>query len=101
MKIQLTKEDWKNWGLSSLVSYKANPTPGKTPTDKSDSLWVDINPQPGERYSETVAIYVPLFRTVIPEALFKFVTTLNKIIRVHDLSTGPQKFGITSNLVIR
>ena len=67
--------------------------------DKSDSLNVDINTQTGERYIETVAIYVPLFRTGSPEDLLKFVITLNKIIRGQDLSIGPQQFVMTSNSV--
>ena len=66
---------------------------------KSDFLKVDINIQPGERDSNRVAIYVPLFRTGIPEALLKFVTLIHKIIRGQDLSMGPQKFGMTRNLV--
>ena len=41
-----------------------------------------------------------LFRTVIPEALLKFVTILNKIIWGQDLSTGPQKLGMTKNLIV-
>ena len=47
-----------------------------------------------------VLIYVLLFRTGSPEALLKFVTILHKIIRGQDLSTGPQKFGMTQNLVV-
>ena len=47
-----------------------------------------------------VAIYVPLFRTGIPEALLKFMTLLNNINWGQDLSMGPQKFGMTGNLVI-
>ena len=47
-----------------------------------------------------VAIYMPLFRMVIPEVLLKFFTILHKIIRGQDLSTGPQKFGMTWNLVV-
>ena len=69
-------------------------------TYKSASLKVDIKTQPGERDSETVAFYVPIFRTGRPEALLKFVTFLHNIIRVQDLSTGPQKFGMTRNLVV-
>ena len=69
--------------------------------DKLDSLKVNIKNQTGERDIKRVAIYVPLFRTVTPEALLKFVTLLNNIIRNQDLSTGPQTFGVTRNLVIR
>ena len=70
------------------------------PTEKLDSLKVDIKTQPGERYKKTVVIYVPMFRTGIPEALLKFVTLLHNIIRGKYLSMGPQKIGITRNLVI-
>ena len=48
-----------------------------------------------------VAVYMPLSWTGSPEALLKFVTILQKIIQVQYLSTGPLKFGITRNLVIR
>ena len=41
-----------------------------------------------------------VIQTAIPEDLLKFVTLLNNIIRGQDLSTGPQKFGMTRNLVI-
>ena len=57
--------------------------------DKSDSLKVDIKTQLGERDSETVEIYVLLFRTGSPEALLKCVTIIHKIIRGQDLSTVP------------
>ena len=100
MKIQQPKEDWNNIGPSLLISYKANPTIDKTPTDKSDSLKVDIKTQPGERESGMVEIYVPLFWTGIPEVFLKFMTLLHKIIRCQELSTVPQKFVMTRNLVM-
>ena len=49
---------------------------------------------------ESVAIYVPMFRTTSTESLLKFVTILNNIVKGQDLSTGPQKYGMTQNLVI-
>ena len=61
---------------------------------------VNIKNQPGDRYNETVAIYVPLFRTGSTETLLKFVTIFHKIIRGQDLSTVTQKFGMTRNLVV-
>ena len=48
-----------------------------------------------------VTIYVPLFWTGSHESLLKFITLLNKIIHGQDLATGPQKFGITRNIIIR
>ena len=100
IKIHLPTEDLKNQGPPPPISYNPNATTGKTPTEKLDSLKVDIKTQPGERHSETVAIYVLLFRTGSPEALLKFVTLLHNIIRGHDLSTGTQKFGMMWNLVV-
>ena len=68
--------------------------------ENSYSLKVNIKTQPKERVSETVAIYMPLFRTGIPDALLKFFTILHKIVRFQDLSTGPQKYSMTWNLVV-
>ena len=42
-----------------------------------------------------------MFRTGSPDALLNSFTILHKIIRGQDLSTGPQNFGMTRNLVIR
>ena len=101
MKLKLPKEPWKNCGPPPLISYKSEPTFVDTPTDKSDFLKVDMKNQPGKRGSKTVAIYVTLFWTGSIEALPKFVTLLYKVIWGQDLSTGPQKFGMTRNFVIR
>ena len=100
MKLQLSKEYWENWGPPPPISYKSDPTLGKTRTDKSDSLKVNIKTQPGERDRKTVDIYVLLFRTGSQESLLKFVTILKNNIRGQDLSKGPHKFGMTRNLVI-
>ena len=99
MKLHLPKEYWKNRVPTPPISHKTNVTIGKTLTGKSESLKVNINTQAGESDSEMVAIYVPLFRTVIPEDLLKFVTLLHKIFRGKDLSTVTQNFGTTQNLV--
>ena len=99
MKLQQPKEYFKIWGPPPLISYQTDVTIGKRPTYKSDSLKFNINIQPGDRYNDTVAIYVQLFQTGSPDALLKFLTLLHKIIRDQDLSTGPQRFGMTSNLV--
>ena len=85
MKLHPPKEDWKNCRPPPPISYKANPTIGNNPTDKSGSLRVGIKIQPGERESEMVAIYVTLFWMGSPEALLKFVTIIHKIIRGQDL----------------
>ena len=61
---------------------------------------VNIKNQPVESDGETAVIYVPMFQTGSPETLLKFFTIIHKIIRGKDLSTGPQKFGMTQNLVV-
>ena len=50
--------------------------------------------------AETVSIYVPLFRTGSLEALLKFIIVLQKIIKVQDLSTRPQKYRSNHNLLL-
>ena len=61
----------------------------------------NINTQPVLKDIQIVEIYVPLFRTGSPEALLKLVIILNKILKGQYLFTGPQKYVITCNLVIR
>ena len=67
MKINLPKEYWKIQVPPPPISYKSNPNLDKTPTDKLDSMNVDIKTQTGERDIKMVEIYVPLFRTGRPE----------------------------------
>ena len=100
MKLHIPKEDLKNCGILTPIPYKHNTNISKTTTDKLNFLKVDIKTQPGDRDSKTITIYVPLFCTGSPQALLKLATLLNKITQGQDLSTGPQKFKITRNLVI-
>ena len=93
MKLQPPRVYFKNRGPPPPISYKPNVTIGKTPTENSDSLKVDIKTQPGESDSERVAIYMPLFRTGIPEALLKFFTILHKIIRGTIYPQDPRSSG--------
>ena len=88
------------WGLQFLIYYNPNVTIEKTPTENSESLKINIKTQPGEKDSETVDIYMPLFWTGSPESLLKFVTIHHKITRGQDLSTGPQNSGMWRNLVV-
>ena len=47
MKINITKDELNNCGTLTLISYNPEPTIGKTPSDKSESIKVDIKNQPG------------------------------------------------------
>ena len=70
-----------NCGAPTLIFYKPCQRIIKTPTEKVDSLRVNIKAQTGDKNNETVQIYGPLFRTGRPEALLNFVTILKKIIK--------------------
>ena len=56
--------------------------------------------QTSEQGSETMLIYAPLFSTVSPEALLKFISEIQKIIKGKDLYTVPQKYEINHNLLL-
>ena len=101
MKLNINKYNLNIPGPPPPIFYNPNPTISKTSAYKSYLPKANIKTQPRESDSNTAAIYVLLFWTGSPEALLEFVMLLNKIIRGHDLSTGPQKFGMTRNLVIR
>ena len=100
MKPQAHK-NFRTHGPHPPISYKPNHMIWKMPTGEAYSIKVDIKTQPGEKDSETLAIYMPLFRTISHEYPHKLITILNRIIKGHDLSTGPQKYRMTRNLVIR
>ena len=101
MKMHMNKDNLNIRGPPPPIFYNPKPTISKTPEEKSYSPKFDIKTQPGERYSDMVTIYAPLFWTRGPEALLKFVTLLNMIIRCQDMSTVSHKLGMTRNLVIR
>ena len=92
MKIKLPKEYWNTWGLPPPISYKPDATIGKMLTDKSGSLKVDIKTQRGERYSEMVAINVPLFQTGISEDLLKFIAISKKSLGSRIYPRDPKIF---------
>ena len=100
MKLYIPKDDLRNCGQPPLIFYKTDLTISKTLEEKSDSIKVDIKTQPGEKYINTAAIYVPLFRTGSLKSLLKFVAITTSIIWGQDLYTGPQKFRKTRRLVV-
>ena len=81
------------------ILYKPAQTIIKTLAENLDSLKANIKTQPGERDSDMIVIYMPMFWTGSTEDLLKFVMISNKIIRVQDIYTGSHKFGMTSNLI--
>ena len=53
----------------------------------------------GEIGINTFLLYVPVFKMGSPEALIKFYTTLQKIIKSQSLMTGPQMYAMINNLL--
>ena len=100
MKLQVTHY-LNTPGPPPPIAYKPDPMIGKTPTDKSDSLMVDVKTQLEDRDSKIMEMYVLLFRLEIPEALLKFLMMLKNIIKGQDLSTGSQKYRISHNIMFR
>ena len=99
MKLQIAN-DFNNYGTPAPIYYKTHQMTGNMPTERVNSLKVDTKTQLGEKESETLAIYMTLFRNGSPETLLKFVTILNNIIKGHELYTGTHKYKMTRNLVV-
>ena len=49
-------QDLKNHGPLPPISFTPDPTIGKKPDEKQDSLKVEIKTQPGESCSKTVSL---------------------------------------------
>ena len=99
MKLQVAN-NFKNCRPLPPIFYNSDQTTRNTPTEKARPVKIDIKAQPEEKNSETVAIYVTIFRTENPESLLKFVTILNNTIKGQDLYTGPHKYGMNRNIVV-
>ena len=56
---------------------------------------VKINFQKGEFYSETVLIYVLIFKTKMAKAIFKLLVPMKKILKGENLTTGPKRYTTT------
>ena len=59
-KLQISN-DFKNRGPPPPIYYKPDQMIRETPMNKSDYLKVDIKMQPGEKESNMMSIYGPLF----------------------------------------
>ena len=100
MKLQITNY-FRNHGLPPPISYKPDHIIVRNSENKANYLKLNIKTQPRDKDSKTVAIYVPLFRTGIPESLLKLVKILNNIIKGQDLSMGPQKYSINRDIFVK
>ena len=93
--------------MAHRLQYPTRPTkPSARPRRTSQTLWRKIsrpNLERGNarRWQSMCLFFVQEVEKPYSssEAVLKFVTTLNNIIRGQDLYTDPQKFGITRNLI--
>ena len=99
MKIKISN-NMKIWGPPPPIYFKPDTTIRKTPSNKADFLKVDLKTKPGDTDNKMVAIYMPLLRTSTPEALLKFITLLNRILKGKYLSTVTQKYGMARNIMV-
>ena len=98
MKLQVNQE-FRNLGPAPLIYYQPGITVNKKPEDKSASLKVKINTQPGEAKSESISLYVPIFKKGSPEGILKLRTLIEKIIKGQSLNTSSKMYTINKNLL--
>ena len=60
MKLQLL-QDTKNHGLIPPIFFNPKHSTGNNPDVKVEYLNIDIKTNPGETYTKTVPLYVPIF----------------------------------------
>ena len=94
-------QDIENRGPLPQISFKPDPSIGKKPNKKGDSLKVDKKTHPGETDSETVSIYVLILNTGLAESLLKFLLFLKKHSMENNPQTGPQRNATTKPLLYR
>ena len=88
-----------NRGSPAPIYFNTNPYIGNNTDDKVVSLKVKIKTQSGEIYIEKILVCVPIFKTGKFEALLKFLVFLKKILKIHKLVTGPQRYDTTKHII--
>ena len=90
MKLKIL-QDIKNRGPLPPISFNPNPSIGKKPNKKGDSLKVNKKTQPGEIDRETVSIYVLILNTGSADSFLKFLFFLKKNPKGNNLQTATGK----------
>ena len=88
-----------NRGTPTQISLKLDPTIYKTTDDKQEFLKVYIMNNMGDINSNIVSLYIPIFNTGLAEALLKFLVLLYKILQGQIMTTIPQIYATTNNLL--
>lgn len=89
MKLWVPK-DYNTHSVLTPIPYKINPLIGKPAEDKGLSISIDIKTQPRRTGSETVALYVPIFKGTMLEALLKFWYSSRKFQKVRTSQMDPR-----------
>ena len=77
--------------------FNTNPTIGKKPDKKQDSLNVYIKTYPGGINRKTALICILVFKNGLPNALLKFLFILKKLLKAWNLTTVPQMYFMINN----
>ena len=100
MRINLPVDWAKNRGPPPTIGYKQETAASPDKEDKHrDALKIEIKNQPGQADSESISLYIPIFKTGTPEMILKFLVVLKKVIKGQSLTTGPQMYAMTRNLL--
>ena len=81
----------KNHGPPPSISFKPDPSIGKKPNEKVDSMRFKIKTHTVNIDSKIVSLYLMIFNTMSAKANLKFLILLKKILKGHNLKTGPHK----------
>ena len=92
-------KDLKNRGPPPPISFNTNPTIGKKPYNKQESLKVDINTQPGDISRETALFYMIIFKRNLANALLNSLLLLNKTLKDQNLTMVSQYYAMTNNIL--
>ena len=98
MNLQML-QDIINHGSPPLIYFKLNTTIGKKLDKNKYSFKVNIKTQLGDVHIKMVFIHITIINTRSSEFLLKFLRFLNKILKDHNLNTGPKLYAMIKNLL--
>ena len=98
MKLQMF-QNLKKCGPPPPIYFNYDPIIGNQSDKNQNYLKVEIKTQPGEVNIKNVSLYILIFKTSLAESLLKFLVLLKKILKDWNLTTGPQYYVLTKNLL--
>ena len=98
IKLQM-QHDFRNCGPVPPIFYNMDANARNKWESRSNSLKVYIKTQQGEPKSYMIYIYVPLFNTWLLQALLRFLTILQNIIKGQILTTGMKMYAMENDIL--